>query len=252
MSGHSKWSTIKRKKGANDAKRGKLFTRLGREITVAAREGGGNIEANFALRLAVERARGANMPKENIERAIKRGTGEEKGGTEIEDILYEAYGPSGIAMLIQVMTDNRNRTLAEIKHVLSRQGGSMAEPGSVSWQFEQKGYLSLPAEGLDFDEVFMLAADAGADDVTLEDGYIEIVTPRDGLQAMQDAVRKAGKPIEDAKLEWVAKTPIELDADAGTKVMALIEALEDLDDTQAVYTNLHMTDELMAALEVAG
>src|SRR6185369_1571621 len=136
MSGHSKWSTIKRKKGANDAKRGKIFTRLGREITLAAREGGGSIDANFRLRLAVDRAKQENMPKDNIERAVKRGTGELKDGAEIEEIVYEAYGPSGIAMIVSVMTDNRNRSLSEIKYVLNRHGGNMAEPGSVAWQFE--------------------------------------------------------------------------------------------------------------------
>lgn len=252
MSGHSKWSTIKRKKGANDAKRGKIFTRLGREITVAARSGGGNIDANFALRLAVERARSSNMPKENIERAIRRGTGEEKGAAEIEEIVYEAYGPNGIAMIVEVMTDNRNRTLSELKHVLNKYGGSMAEPGSVGWQFEQKGYISVPADGVDFDSLFMTAAEAGADDVSQEGEYIEIYTPREALQSVQEAIKDNGLEIDEAKLEWVAKTPLDLDPAAGAKIMSVIETIEDLDDTQQVYTNLHMTDEVVAAFEGAG
>jgi len=251
MSGHSKWSTIKRKKGANDAKRGKVFTRLGREITLAAREGGGSIDANFRLRLAVDRAKQENMPKDNIERAIKRGTGELKDGAEIEEVMYEAYGPSGIAMIVSVMTDNRNRSLSEIKYVLNRHSGNMAEPGSVAWQFEQKGYISVPTSGRDFDEVFMVAAEAGAEDVTQEGDYIEIYTPREELQKVQDALRTAGIDIEEAYLDYVAKTPMELDAATGAKVMGVIEALEDLDDTQTVYTNLNVTDELMAALESA-
>jgi YebC/PmpR family DNA-binding regulatory protein len=252
MSGHSKWSTIKRKKGANDAKRGKIFTRLGREITLAAREGSGNTESNFRLRLAVERAKQENMPKDNIDRAIKRGTGELKDGADIEEITYEAYGPAGVALLVQVMTDNRNRSLSEIKHILNKHGGNMAEPGSVSWQFEQKGFISVPAEGRDFDELFMVAAEAGADDVSQEDEYIEIYTPREQLQVVQEALRSGGIGIEEARLEWVPKTPLDLDPASGTKVMNVIESLEDLDDAQSVFSNLRVTDEIMAALEAAG
>jgi YebC/PmpR family DNA-binding regulatory protein len=251
MSGHSKWSTIKRKKGANDAKRGKIFTRLGREITLAAREGGGSID-NFRLRIAIDRAKAENMPKDNIERAIKRGTGDSKDGADIEEIVYEGYGPHGIAMMIQVITDNRNRILSEIKSVLNKAGGSMAEPGSVAWQFEQKGYISVPADGLDFDEVFMLAAEAGADDVSQDGDVIEIYTPRESLQAVQEVLQGAKITIDESQLEWVAKTPIDLEPATGAKVMNLIETLEELDDTQTVYSNLHVTDEVVAALEAAG
>jgi YebC/PmpR family DNA-binding regulatory protein len=251
MSGHSKWSTIKRKKGANDAKRGKIFTRLGREITLAAREGGGSVD-NFRLRIAVDRAKAENMPKDNIDRAIKRGTGDLKDGAEIEEILYEGYGPGGIAFMIQVMTDNRNRSLSEIKNVLNKSGGSMAEPGSVAWQFEQKGYISVPSQGRDFDELFMVAAEAGADDVADEGESFEIYTPRESLQAVQQALQNNKIPIEEARLEWVAKTPLDLEPASGAKVLNVIEALEDLDDTQTVFSNLHVTDELMAALEEAG
>ncbi len=250
MSGHSKWSTIKRKKSANDAKRGKIFTRLGREITIAARQGG-DINANFALRLAVDRAKAANMPKENIDRAIKRGTGEDKDGAQIEEITYEAYAPNGIALLVEVVTDNRNRSLSELKAVLNKAGGSMAEPGSVGWQFEQKGYISVMAEQADYDEVFMVAAEAGADDVTHGEELIEVYTPREELQAVEEALRSAGMTIDDARLDWVPTNEIELEPDSATKVMNLIETIEDLEDTQTVYSNLNVTDELMASFESA-
>ena len=248
MSGHSKWSTIKRKKGANDAKRGKIFTRLGREITIAARQGA-DPEANFALRLAVERARAANMPKENIERAIKRATGDAKDSAQFEEIIYEAYAPNGVALLVEVATDNRNRTLAEVKHMLSRMGGNMAEPGSVSWQFEQKGYITVPADKHSYDEVFMVAAEAGAEDVVDGEDLIEVYTPRESLQAVQEALRGAGISIDDARLDWVPKASIDLDPESALKVMHLIEQLEDLDDTQTVYSNLNVTDELMRSFE---
>ncbi|HEC23539.1 MAG TPA: YebC/PmpR family DNA-binding transcriptional regulator [Chloroflexi bacterium] len=250
MSGHSKWSTIKRKKAANDAKRGKIFTRLAREITIAARQGG-DPEANFTLRLAVERARAANMPKENIERAIKRGTGELKGAEQIEEVTYEAYAPHGVALLVEVATDNRNRTIAEIKHVLSRNGGTMAEPGSVGWQFEQKGYITVSAEKYEYEEVFLVAAEAGAEDVVDAEDLIEIFTPRESLQAVREALGEAGIEIEEARLDWVPKTPVDLDPEAAMKVMNVIEQLEDLDDTQMVYSNLNVTDELMKSFEAA-
>jgi YebC/PmpR family DNA-binding regulatory protein len=250
MSGHSKWSTIKRKKAANDAKRGKMFTRLAREITIAAREGG-DPETNFALRLAVDRARQANMPKDNIERAVKRGTGELKDDVTIEEILYEAYAPNGVALLLEVATDNRNRSLSEIKHALSRGGGSMAEPGAVSWQFEQKGYITIEAEGADYEEIFLVAADAGADDVIDGADLIEVFTPREGLQAVQEAFKEAGVEVEEARLEWVPKNDVDLASDDAMKVMGLIEQLEDLDDMQTVYSNLQVTDELMRAFDAA-
>jgi len=250
MSGHSKWSTIKRKKGANDAKRGQAFTRLAREIAHAARNGG-NPESNFALRLAIDRARAGNMPKDNIDRAIKRGTGELKGESDIEEIIYEAYAPNGVALLIQVMTDNRNRTLAEVKHALTRAGGNMAEPGSVSWQFEQKGYLTVPRGQGTYDDVFLVAVDAGAEDVVDGDEFIEIVTPREKLQAVRQSLEAAGFSAEDARLDWIPQNAIDLAPDAALKIMGVIESLEDLDDTQTVYSNLNVTDELMASFESA-
>jgi len=173
MSGHSKWSTIKRKKGAEDAKRGKIFTRLARDITLAAREGGGDESSNPKLKLAIGKAKEANMPKDNIERAIKKGTGELAGG-DMEEITYEAYGPEGVAFIIDTLTDNRNRTLADIKYVFNRGGGSLATSGAVAWQFEQKGYIALQGEDLDFEEVFMVAAEAGAEDVVNEAGTVVV------------------------------------------------------------------------------
>lgn len=250
MSGHSKWSTIKRKKAANDAKRGAAFTRLAREITIAAQQGG-DPEMNFGLRLAIDRAKAGNMPKENIERAIKRGTGELKDGVQIEEVIYEAYAGHGVAVLIDCATDNRNRTIAEIKHIMSKSGGTMAEPGSVSWQFEQKGYITIDPGQMEYDDLFLVAADAGAEDVIDGDGFIEIFTPREELHTVVDALEDAGVTIENAKLEWTPNTPLDLEQGDALKVMSVIEQLDELDDTQQVYSNLNMSDELLAALEAA-
>ncbi|NDJ53427.1 MAG: YebC/PmpR family DNA-binding transcriptional regulator [Chloroflexi bacterium] len=252
MSGHSKWSTIKRKKGANDAKRGKIFTKLARNITIAARQGGGDPETNFALRLVIDKAKAANMPKDNIERAIKRGTGELDDDEIIEEILYEAYGPGGVAMLIEVATDNRNRTLPEIKSTITKAGGNMASEGSVSWQFNQKGYITVPAEGVDYDELFLVAAEAGADDVVNDPETFEVYTPRESLQAVREALGEAGIEVDEARLDWVPTTNAEISESDAIKVLNLIEQVEDLDDTQAVYSNLNMTEELVAAFEAAG
>ncbi len=249
MSGHSKWSTIKRKKGAEDAKRGKIFTRLAREITMAARQGGGDESSNASLRLAIEKARASNMPKDNIKRAIQRGTGEGGEGQEtLETITYEGYGPHGAAILVDVVTDNKNRTLAEVKHAFTRSGGSLASAGSVSWQFEQKGYISLPAEGVDFDTVFMVAADAGAEDVEAEEDSITIYTPREEAARVAEALREAGFSLQEFELTWVAKNEMALPTDEAVKVMSLIEKLEELDDVQTVASNLEITDEVLASL----
>lgn len=250
MSGHSKWSTIKRKKAANDAKRGQMFTRLGREITLAARNGG-DPEVNFSLRLTIDRARAANMPKDNIERAIKRGTGELKGEGDLDEILYEAYGPNGVALLIHVVTDNRNRTLAEVKHAVARSGGNMAEPGSVSWQFEQKGYMSIPCKQCNYDDAFLVAVDAGAEDVVDGDEFIEVFTPRELLQVVRQSLEEAGIPVEEARLDWIPQNEMDLSVEAALKIMSIIDDLEDLDDTQAVYSTLNVTDEMMASFEAA-
>jgi YebC/PmpR family DNA-binding regulatory protein len=249
MSGHNKWSTIKRKKGAADAKRGQLFTRLAREIALAAREGGSDPEANFKLRLAIDRAKRESMPKENIDRAIKRGTGEGKDTTEIERITYEGYASNGIAVMVDCLTENRNRTVAEIRHVLSHSGGSMAELGAVSWQFDHICYFSIPAKGIDFDKIFELAVEGGADDVTEDDDYYEISGPLEAFKGISDKLKEAGIEPEEAELRFQAKQEMELDTDKTLKVMHVIEMLEDLDDVQNVFSNLSMSEEALSELE---
>ncbi len=249
MSGHSKWSTIKHKKAAQDAKRGKLFTRLAREITIAARSGG-DPETNFSLRLAVDKAKAANMPKDNIERAIKRGTGELKG-EELFEVMYEGYAPHGVALLIQALTDNKNRTVADIRRVLTRQGGTMAEAGSVAWQFERKGYIAIEPDGVDPDAVFEVAVEAGAEDVIFGDDMIEIYALVEDFQAVRQALADAGITVESAELSMVPKTMMQLGEKETLQVMGVIEALEELDDTQQVYSNLDISDEVMAKYEAA-
>ncbi len=251
MSGHNKWSTIKRKKGALDAKRGKIFTRLGREITVAAREGGGNPEANTRLRLALDKAKAANMPKDNMERAIARGAGGGDDGVQMDEVLYEGYGPHGIAILVDVLTDNRNRSLSSLRQAFTRAGGNLSEPGAVSWQFDQKGLIDVQAEGVDPDELFMNAADAGADDVIPGDEVIEVYTPREALGAVEHKLAHEGYRIADAKLTWIAKNEVDLETAHSLQIMNLIEKLEELDDVQGVASTLHITDEIAAAFETA-
>jgi YebC/PmpR family DNA-binding regulatory protein len=251
MSGHSKWSTIKRKKGAADAKRGQLFTRLARDISIAARHGGGDPNANFRLRLAIDRARENNMPKDNIERAITRGTGEGKDGGGLEEVFYEGYGPHGVALMIECVTDNRNRAVAEIRHVLTRFGGSMGETGSVGWQFNRMAYFSLPDDDIDKDKVFELAVEAGADDVIFDDGYVEITGSIENFKEINDSLESAKIVPEEAGLRMVPTNEIDLDPTDTAQVLRVIESLEELDDVQNVYSNLHITDEALAQLEAA-
>jgi len=249
MSGHSKWKTIKRQKGVADARRGQAFTRLAREIAIAAREGGGNADANFKLRLAVEKARAGAMPKENIERAIKRGTGEDKDGVVFESVMYEGYGPHGSALLIQTVTDNRNRTIAELRRWVTRAGGSMAEAGAVAWQFTRKAYITVPAEGNDPDKIFEMVVEAGADDLIPGDEEIEIYAPAENFHMVVQALEKAGVKIKESELRMEPNQKMELDPEATVQVMKLIEQLEEMDDVQSVYTNLEITDAALAALE---
>lgn len=249
MSGHSKWATIKRKKGAADAKRGQVFTRLTREIVMAAREGGADPDTNFRLRLAVERARAQNMPKDNIDRAIRRGSGQDKEGAAFEQVFYEGYGPHGVAFMIECVTENRNRTVADIRHLLSKSGGNMGEAGSVAWQFTRKAYFSIPSDKANFDDIFELAVEGGADDVTEEDGSIEIIAPVESFKLLSDKLRSANVQPEEAELRMVANQEMDLDAEQTMQVMRCIDALEELDDVQNVYSNLHISDEVMAALE---
>jgi YebC/PmpR family DNA-binding regulatory protein len=248
MSGHSKWSTIKRKKAAADAKRGKLFTGLAREITVAAREGGGDVDTNFRLRLAVDKARAANMPKENIERAILRGTGEDKDD-DLEEIMYEGYAPYGVALLVQVLTDNRNRAVAEVRHVFTRQGGNLSEVGAVVWQFERKGYIAIEPNGVDPEAIFERAVEAGADDVFIGDDLIEVYAELSNFQLVQESLKACGVDFATAELSMIPKNTLQLSPEQTFKVMRVIEALEDLDDVQQVYSNLDITDELMNQYE---
>lgn len=250
MSGHSKWSTIKRKKGAADAQRGKIFTRLARDIMIAAREGGGDENSNTKLKLAVAKGKASNMPRENIERAIARGAGTGEGDT-MEEITYEGYGPEGVAFLIDVLTDNKNRTLAEVKRLFNRAGGSLASAGSVGWQFEKKGFITLAGDKLDFDNVFMAAAEAGADDVVDEDGTVVVNTPREMFAAVETALAENGYEIADAELRWEAKNESEIPVEKAVQNMRLMEQLEELDDVQGVASNLAITDDVIAALETA-
>lgn len=249
MSGHSKWSTIKHKKAASDAKRGKIFTRIAKEITIAAREGGGDPNSNTSLRLAVAKAKEANMPKDNIEKAIKRGTGEIEGG-ELIDAVYEAYGPHSVGILVEVVTDNRNRAIADVRHAVNKYGGNMAEAGAVSWQFKRKGYISITEE-VDQDELFMVAAEAGADDVQFSDGVIEIYVELESFQAVQEALEGAGYKMDESSLIYDPANPIELGMAESLQVMNLIERIEELDDVQNVFSALEMSDEVIEAMEAA-
>jgi YebC/PmpR family DNA-binding regulatory protein len=227
-----------------------MFTRLAREIVIAAREGGGDPEVNFGLRLAMDKARAANMPKDNIERAVKRGTGELKG-EELIEFTYEGYAPNGVAVLIQVLTDNKNRTVADIRRVLTRQGGSLAEAGAVAWQFERKGYLAIAPDDADQDTVFEVAVEAGADDVIFSDDMIEVYSNVEDFRAVRQALEDAHFQFEASELALIPKNTMELGEKETLRVMGVIEALEELDDTQQVYSNLSISDEAMALYEAA-
>ena len=245
MSGHSKWSTIKRKKGAADAKRGQIFTRLAREITVAARSGLPDPESNFRLRLAVEKARSENMPKENIDRAIARAA-DRSGGDQLDEIYYEGYGPGGTALMIQAMTDNRNRTVGEVRAVLTRAGGTLGESGSVGWMFDHVGLIMVSAPADQADEIGLLAIDAGATDVQTDDGVVEVYTEAQDLHRVSEALNAAGHAIESADLTMRPKTMMTPEPELAVKAIRLLERLEDLDDVQQVYSNLDVSDEVLA------
>lgn len=249
MSGHSHWATIRRKKGAADAKRGAAFTKLAREIVLAARLGGGDPSSNVRLGLAVEKARASNMPKDNIERAIRRGTGDDKDAAQVEELFYEGVAPKGIALVIECLTENRNRTVADLRHILSRYGGNLAEAGAVSWQFSKKAYFEFPLGKHNQDQIFELAVEAGADDVTFEDDQAEIIGAVDTFKDISVALRDAHITPEEAGLKMVANNEVELSKDDTLQVMKVIEAVEELDDVQAVYSNLAISAEVLAALE---
>jgi YebC/PmpR family DNA-binding regulatory protein len=249
MSGHSKWATIKRKKGATDAKRGQVFTRLAREIVMAAREGGADPDSNVRLRLIMDKARASNMPKESVDRAIKRGSGDSKDGSIIESIIYEGYAQHGVAVMIECLTENRNRTVADIRHHLVRSGGSLGETGSVAWQFSRTAYFSVPLKGKSFDEIFEVAVEGGANDVTQENDSAEIVAPVESFKSLTTRLAEARIQPEEAGLRMVPNQEIELDVPDTIQVMRTIESIEELDDVQNVYHNLKISEEALASLE---
>jgi YebC/PmpR family DNA-binding regulatory protein len=236
MSGHSKWATTKRKKAVIDAKRGKIFTKLIKEITIAAREGGGDPAGNPRLRLAIDNAKAVNMPQDNIDRAVKKATGELEGSSYTE-LTYEGYGPSGIAVMVEVATDNKNRTVAEVRHIFSKHGGSLAETGSVAWMFVRKGIITLPKQGKSEDEIMEVALEAGADDLETADEFYEVKTSLEALEHVRKAIVNKKLSVENASLQWVAKNSVRIEGEAAEKVITLIEALEDCDDVQNVFSN---------------
>ena len=241
MSGHSKWATIKRKKAALDAKRGNMFTRLIKEITIAARQGGGDPNGNPRLRLAVDNAKSANMPADNIDRAIKKATGELEGVTYTE-ITYEGYGPAGIAIMIESATDNKNRTVAEIRHHFTKHGGSMGESGSVAWMFDRKGVITIQREDRTEDDMMEIILDAGGDDLQTEDEFFVVTTSLETFEPVRRAVVEKGIKVENASLQWVAKNNVGVAGEDAEKVGKLIEALEECDDVQNVYSNADFRD----------
>ncbi|HOH96754.1 MAG TPA: YebC/PmpR family DNA-binding transcriptional regulator [Candidatus Cloacimonadota bacterium] len=246
MSGHNKWSTIKHKKAATDAKRGKVYTRIVKEIILSAKTGGGDPETNPRLRTAINAAKAANMPKDNVDRAIKRGTGEIEGAA-YEEITYEGYGHNGVGIVVDVMTDNKNRTVADLRHAFSKYGGNLAESGAVSWNFDQKGFFNVPNAGLDEDEFMMSALEAGAEDVENGEEYFDVYTSPTEFHTVLANMEKAGFPVLNAELTRVPKNTVNAD-DVAAKLMKLIDMLEDLDDVQKVYANFEFSDEVMEAL----
>ena len=250
MSGHSKWATIKRKKGAADAKRGQMFTKIGRELTMAARAGGGDPDGNITLRMVMAKARAANMPKDNIERAIKRGTGELEGAT-LEEATYEVIGPHGTALMVRTLSDNRNRTVADLRATLTRHGGRMGESGSVGWMFEFKGVIVLDAGGRDPDEFALEMVDYGAEDVKVDGKTLEVITPPNDLHRVQQTLDQKHVEYESAELHMIPKNPIELKPEEAAATMRLVEVLEELDDVQHVESNLELTDAVLRQFEAA-
>ena len=240
MSGHSKWATIKRKKAVLDSKRGKIFTKLIKEITIAARDGG-DVNGNPRLRLAVDNAKAQNMPLDNIERAIKKAMGELEGVT-YHELTYEGYGPAGVAVLVEVATDNKNRTVAEVRHLFSKNGGSMGETGSVAWMFDRKGVITLPAEGKKEDDVMEIVLEAGADDLTTDEDFFEVTTSVESFETVRRTLVDKNFTVDNASLQWIAKNMIEVKGEDAEKVVKMIEALEDLDDVQNVYSNADIVE----------
>lgn len=250
MSGHSKWHNIKLRKGKQDAIRGKLFTKLAREIIVAAREGGGSPDTNLRLRFAVQKAREASMPQDNIKRAIQRGTGEIEGAN-YEEITYEGYGPAGAAVLVRCLTDNRNRTVAEIRNIFTKTGGNLGESGCVGWMFDRKGLIRLPAGSVDEDTLMMATMDAGAEDIHMDEDGIEVTCNSEDLGKVRDAITEAGLTFTDADLTMIPQTTIRIeDPNEARKILRLIDMLDDNDDVQTTYSNVDIPDEVLQELDV--
>ncbi len=244
MSGHSKWSSIKHKKGATDAKRGKIFTKLIKEITVVARTGGGDPDANPRLRTAIAAAKSENMPKDNIERAIKKGTGELEG-VNYEESTYEGYGPGGAAVFIESVTDNKNRAVADIRHIFSKNGGNLGENGCVAWMFDKKGYMAIEKKAIDEDSLMETAIEAGAEDVREDNGSFEIITEPDDFESVKTAIDKAAIPYIDAEITMLPQSTTNLEGKQALQMVKLMEALEDCDDVQKVYTNADIPEEIV-------
>jgi YebC/PmpR family DNA-binding regulatory protein len=249
MSGHSKWSSIKHKKGAADAKRGQLFTKLSRAIIVAAKEGGPDPAANLSLQNAIEKAKSYSMPKDNIERAIAKGSGADADAAAFETVVYEGYGPDGVAVLVEALTDNRNRTASDVRHTFAKNGGNLGTTGAVAWLFERRGLVVVDAETADEDELMLAAADGGADDVEQDGSVFQVTSAPDRLAAVREAIEAAGIAVESAELSMVPKTTVEVAAEASAKkLVRLIEALEENDDVQGVYANFDIPEQVLEAV----
>jgi YebC/PmpR family DNA-binding regulatory protein len=249
LSGHSKWSSIKHKKGAADAKRGQLFSKLSRAILVAAKEGGADPGNNLALQNAIEKARSYSMPKDNIDRAIAKGSGSDADADAFETIVYEGYGPEGVALIVEALTDNRNRTAADVRHLFAKYGGNLGATGAVAWQFERQGVVEVTADGADEEDLLLVAADAGADDVQPDGSTFRIISPPEALSSVRAAVEQAGFSVESAELELVPKTTVSIDDETKARqVMRLVDALEENDDVQDVYANFDIPEQVLEAV----
>jgi YebC/PmpR family DNA-binding regulatory protein len=249
LSGHSKWSSIKHKKGAADAKRGQLFSKLSRAIIVAAKEGGGDPANNLALQNAIEKAKSYSMPKDNIDRAIAKGSGADADADAFESIVYEGYGPEGVAVIVEALTDNRNRTAADVRHLFAKNGGNLGTSGAVAWQFERRGVVVVPTSGVDEEELFLAAADGGAEDLEADGDVFQVTSAPESLAAVREAIEGAGFPVESAELQLVPKTTVAVEDEVKARqVMRLIEALEENDDVQDVYANFDIPEQVLEAV----
>lgn len=247
MSGHSKWSTIKRKKGAADSARAKVFTKLIRELTVAAREGGGDEDANPRLRTGIQNAKGANMPLDTIQRAVRRGTGDEPG-TVYEAAVYEGYGPAGVAIIVETLADNKNRAVSEVRHAFTKHNGNLSEKGAVSWMFSQKGLIEVAATGISEEDVMLAIMDAGGEDIQSSEDIFEVYCPMESFEDVKRALDEAGMTYAQASLAWIPQNLLEVEGDDALKIIRLLEALDDLDDVQKVFSNFDVKEEELAKL----